>query len=363
MADVVYLHLGLPKTGTTYLQDRLALNRTTLARHGVRYPVGPHDDMFRPALDLVERRWAGVGNDVGGEWDALVRRVRRAKGTVVISHEILAGADRDQVERAVTSLAPAELHLVLTARDIARQVPAEWQERLKHQDVSSYRRFARRVRKNPRSDTAKSFWQVQDLTRVLERWSRQLTPDRVHVVTVPPPGGAPSELWHRFCRAIAVDPAWAPLDSVRRNPSIGAAESVMLRRLNTRLRAEGLGYDGYAELVRQLIVHDTLAVAENPRKVTLPPDAYDWADEVADRWHDWLVGSGVDVVGDLADLRPVRPDPDAPWHDPDRPGQRAVAHATMDALVAVIMEADRRPGPDDQLVARVGKVARRLRDR
>ena len=26
MADVVHLHVGAPKTGTTYLQDRLALN-------------------------------------------------------------------------------------------------------------------------------------------------------------------------------------------------------------------------------------------------------------------------------------------------------------------------------------------------
>jgi hypothetical protein len=38
MSRVVYLHVGAPKTGTTYLQDRLALNRGDLARHGVHYP-------------------------------------------------------------------------------------------------------------------------------------------------------------------------------------------------------------------------------------------------------------------------------------------------------------------------------------
>ena len=38
----VYLHVGAPKTGTTYLQDRLALNATSLRRHGYRYPTGPH---------------------------------------------------------------------------------------------------------------------------------------------------------------------------------------------------------------------------------------------------------------------------------------------------------------------------------
>jgi hypothetical protein len=29
----VYLHIGAPKTGTTYLQDRLSLNAKELAEH------------------------------------------------------------------------------------------------------------------------------------------------------------------------------------------------------------------------------------------------------------------------------------------------------------------------------------------
>ena len=74
-------------------------------------------------------------------------------------------------------------------------------------------------------------------------------------------------------------------------------------------------------------------------------------------------GSGVDVVGAVEDLRPVRPAPDAVWHDPDRTRPRQVADAALDALVAVIEEAARREDPDDQLGARVSKVARRLRDR
>ena len=40
-------------------------------------------------------------------------------------------------------------------------------------------------------------------------------------------------------------------------------------------------------------------------KVTLPPAAFPWADEVADEWIEWIVGSGIDVIGDVEDLRPV----------------------------------------------------------
>jgi hypothetical protein len=128
MSRVVYLHVGAPKTGTTYLQDRLALNRNELARHDVHYPLGLHASQFRPALDLIDMPWGGQREDVEGEWDALMGRVRRHSGTVIISHEILAGAKPAQITRAMEDLRGGEVHLVYSARDLARQIPAEWQE-------------------------------------------------------------------------------------------------------------------------------------------------------------------------------------------------------------------------------------------
>ena len=56
--------MGAPKTGTTYLQDRLALNADSLRRHGYAYPTGPHDDMFLAALDVVDRPWPEIWEDV-----------------------------------------------------------------------------------------------------------------------------------------------------------------------------------------------------------------------------------------------------------------------------------------------------------
>jgi hypothetical protein len=364
MADVVYLHVGAPKTGTTYIQDRLALNRAHLARHDVRYPIGIRRDMFLAALDLIDRPWGGLLPTAKGEWDALVRRTRRSKGSVVISHEILAAAGQEQVERAVTSLSPADLHVVLTVRDIARQVPAEWQERLKHRSRLPYGKFVRRVTDpQVRGEAARSFWDVQGVTDVLGRWSRQLDPDHVHVVTVPQPGAPHGELWRRFCRAVRVDPAWAPLDSVRRNPSIGVAETAMLRRLNDRLRLVELEHGDYGTLVRRRIVHETLAARPVTDRLALPPEQYDWAEQVAESWRTWIVASGVDVVGDLDDLRPVRPGPDEVWLDPDRARPREVADAALEALVAMIEEAARRDDPDAQLGARVTQAAKRLRER
>ena len=357
----VYLHVGAPKTGTTYVQDRLALNAASLRRHGYRYPTGAHGDMFLAALDLLDRPWGGLRPQAQGEWDALVRRTKRARGTVVLSHEILAGAKPAEAARALDDLSFAEVHVVYTARDVARQVAAEWQEQLKHQRKVSFRTFLRQIRETDQKKATRWFWRVQGLPGVLERWGAGLPPSQVHVVTVPQPGAPHGELWRRFCAAVGIDPSWAPVDSERRNPSIGTAESTLLRRLNGRLKDAGLPSDQYRGLVRQLVVHETLAARPGMQPVVLPPDAHDWAEEIAQSWIDWTKAAGVDVVGDLEELRPVRPAPDVEWHDPDQPRPRDVASAGLDALVALALEAARRPDPDDTLGSRATKLARYLR--
>ena len=66
MRRVVHLHIGAPKTGTTYVQDRLSLNAGELAKHGVTYPGRTLRDAstfhFRAALDLLD---AGLGRNRG----------------------------------------------------------------------------------------------------------------------------------------------------------------------------------------------------------------------------------------------------------------------------------------------------------
>jgi hypothetical protein len=261
----------------------------------------------------------------------------------------------------LSDLSFAEVHVVYSARDVARQVAAEWQEQLKHQRKVSFRTFFEQLRETDQRKATRWFWRVQGLPGVLERWGSGLAPARVHVVTVPRPGGPPDELWQRFCTALGIDPAWAPVEGSRSNPSIGTAESTLLRRVNGRLKAAGLPSEQYRALVRQLVVHETWANRPDMVPVRLPPEAYDWAEEVAQSWIDWATGAGVDVIGDLDELRPVRPAPDTEWQNPDKPRPRDVTSAAVDAIVALTLEAARRPDPDDTLTSRAAKLARHLR--
>ena len=361
MTRRVYLHVGAPKTGTTYLQDRLALNRQELARHDVHYPLGLHASHFKAALDLLDLSWGGQREGARGEWAKLVDRVNRHDGTVIVSHEILAGARPAQIRRAMEDLGSAEVHLVYSARDLARQIPAEWQEGIKHRRRRSFARFLQQVQNARRTKPTMWFWKAQGLPDVITRWGHGLPPENVHLVTVPQPGAPRDLLWQRYCEAFGIDPAWAPAESDRENVSIGTAETALVRRLNRRLKRAGLAGDDYRRLVRQLVVHETLAQRTAMTRATLPPSAYPWVEEIAQEWVDWVEGSGIHVIGDVADLRPVRPAEDAVWHDPDKPRRREMVDAALDAMVALTVEAASRPDPDDQLSAKLGRAARRLR--
>src|SRR3954454_16667441 len=238
MSRRVYVHIGAPKTGTTYLQDRLARNTRSLAAHHVHVPrrsplVSTGLFHFRSALDLLDQDWGGAPGHAAGSWDVMVKRVRRLSGTVIISHEILAPAEPEQIARLRRDLDDSELHIVYSARDLARQAPAGWQESIKQGRRWSYRRYLKKIRSG-KPWFARAF----DLPTVLSHWGTGLSPDRVHVVTVPQPAAVavdPDLLWRRFCTAFGINPAWAPRESHRANASLGSAETQVLRRLNQRL--------------------------------------------------------------------------------------------------------------------------------
>jgi hypothetical protein len=195
---------------------------------------------------------------------------------------------------------------------------------------------------------------------VLNRWARNLPPEQVHVVTVPPTSAAPDELWLRFCRALELDPAWAPLDSERSNESLGIAETEVLRRLNRRIERRPRREATYDDLIREMLHEDGFMPNRSPR-VELPPDRYEWAEAEALHWIDWIKGSGVDVIGDVDDLLPG-PAP-TQWLDPDRVPRKDLANAAIDALVSMTEEAAARPDPSRELGARIKAKTEKLRQR
>jgi hypothetical protein len=362
MATRVLLHVGTPKTGTSASQHLLFTHRDELRAHGILYPADRFDAHFLAALDLMQLHWGGLERAAAGTWDRLAAEVRAWPGTVILSHEILGRASRLQVARARESLGDAELHVVLTARDLVRQVPAEWQEDVKHRRRIGYADFLAAIRDEDRSaEIAQWFWGVQEVPAVLDRWGDGLPPAHVHVVTVPPEGAPREVLWQRFADTLGVDPGWftAADDEadIRANASLGVAESALVRRLNERVDLV-LPNHHYREFVREGLVHRNLATRRESARLTVPPDVHAWARELSRAWVGTLADRGYDVVGDLADLLP--PEQPAPFVDPDTADEAEIAAAGVRALAASVQESARLREETGDLRRRVAELEREL---
>ncbi len=357
MSRKVLLHVGTPKTGTSYFQDVLFRNREPLAAAGIRYPATRHDSHFLAALDLMQLPWGGLQAEAIGAWDELARQVREHEGTAIISHEILATASRAQIGRALESLGHqggTEVHLVLSVRDLVRQIPAEWQENVKHRAQLSYGAFLDQIRDPERATRIGAwFWGVQEIPEILDRWGEELPPEQVHLVTVPPPGGAPELLWKRFSQAFGLDGVDLDLEGERHNPSLGVPETTLLRRINRRANAE-LPPTDYRPLVRELLAHQTLSRRTGSPRLALPPDLNPWVQELSASWIAEIEARGYDVIGDLGDL--VGAPPVADYADPDRPRERQVAAAGVDAITALLLDNARLRREDERLHAELDDV-------
>jgi len=359
MADRVLLHIGTPKTATTYLQDILFRNRDVLEKHGVHYPAERFDDHFRAALDLTRREWGGLEDEVVGEWDALAAKARRLDGDVIISAEILAGATAEQAARAVKSFGEAEIHLVLTIRDLARQIPAEWQETVKHYNTETYAEFLAIVRSGE-GRSADLFWRVQHIPDVLHRWAADVPPERVHLVTAPPAGADHNVLLERLEEVLGIDRLPLAYESDRTNAGLGVTETALIRRINERVDRT-LPDIKYRFLVREVLAHRQLAertTRTGSARLLLPPDYKPWVDELADAWIEEIVKAGYGVTGDLAELRgEIRGE----YVDPDSPDPREMLSAAIESIMALVHEGSRLIVEEEELREELERT-RRERD-
>ncbi len=308
-APTIFLHVGEPKTGTTFLQQVMFANRAGLLEHGVLVPGQRPLAHWRAAQDVrsVEQLPNDPLGSNAGAWERLANEAMTAPRAAVISHELFAAADQDDAERAVRSLAPAEVHVVLTVRDFGSLLPAEWQETVKHRNTEDWDDWLEAVVDVEAVDPDRRkfwFWKVHDTLEVLRVWSTLVPPEHVHLITMPQSRTDPDLLWRRFAEVIGVDPTAADTAAARSNASLGLAEVELLRRVNVALSDDVPGF-AYMRNVKDLLAHGALAARPSSLgKLVLPAAREDWARTHAASVIEALRGSKYDIVGDLEELLP-----------------------------------------------------------
>jgi hypothetical protein len=340
------LHVGAPKTGSTFLQQVLWHNREVLARAGVGYPLEEEREHFAATMDLREMTWGGSRDPAwDGAWERIATRMREWPGhTAVFSNELLGGATREQISRAVGSLSPAEVEVVFTARDLARQLSSDWQEQVKHTHAVSFDDFVDDLVAHGLNATppfGPMFWGLHDPVHVLRPWADVLGADRIFVVTVPQAGAPRDTLWRRFTDRLDVDPHLCNLDLAKANPSLGAVEAELLRTINER--ADRVRPRNYDDGLRGKLIEDVLQGRSVRAPIALPERHLDWVGKRSQELIDGLRDAGYGVVGNLSDLEPVVPVPGAV--DPSQIDQAVFLDTALDALAGLITN---RPQADDQ---------------
>ena len=344
-----YLHVGTPKSGTSYLQSVFWSSRDQLADQGLYLPLTGVDHFF---ITLALRGLLDEKMDPPSAFDVLDRLAASLAAAqaprTLISHELLAPVGPEQATRLHDLLEAFEVHLIIPARDLARQIPAEWQQHVKQRKELSYDEFLAAV--TERAPDAEHFWAVQDVPDVAARWGSRLPPERVHIVTVPRAGSPPAVLLERFCSVVGVRPEVLDTTSAHGNPSLGVAQAELLRRVNVAL-GERLPHPraGYGRVVKRYLADQVLA-PQGGQPPRLPSRLADWCRDVSTQMVERLTAAGYDVVGNLDDLIPADqgPIPDAVVTDAE------IAAAATQALAALL---DQRHRDLDRLAALEREVA------
>jgi hypothetical protein len=337
VAKKVYVHVGLPKSGTSYLQAVFADNKLRLKRRAkVLYPGATWADQVLAARDVLSANPHG-GRDpaVQGAWGRLVDEVAAWDGDSLVSMEWLGSAEPRQVRHMVETLSPAEVEMVVTIRDIARTVPAAWQEFVQNWEQWSWGEFLSAVTsENPRATPAGNlFWAQQDVGRVLAIWGDILPAEQLHVVTVGQPGATAANLWMRVAEVMGVDGSRFDASGRGSNESLGLESAELMLRLNRVSRTRGLEWPVYNEMFKHALAKRGLSKRRHREsRLRLPRELEPWARAKSAEQIRAIEASGAEVVGDLDDLQPAfAPGGD----DAGDVGDAAILDAALDGIVAL----------------------------
>lgn len=331
--SVVHLHIGSTKTGTTFIQHVLWANKAALERNGVALPAKGQYALGRAARAM--HRWNTANEPIPGDWRKIANAVNRTRSdSAIISQEFLSWLGPDQAEGLVSTIDKSQVKVVLTTRDLARLIPAQWQSAMRQRNTWTLTEYSDGVQhggaQGGRRSPHQHFWHRMDYGAILRIWVDIVGLENVTVVTVPPSGADPDELWRRFCKATALEFAQYTTAGVA-NASLGAASCEVMRRLNGLPAIQQMPREDYGVEVNGTLTRRVMDLRGKPEpKITLPEGQREWVMTKAEEMIAGVEAVGARLIGSLDDLRP-RPFT-SPYQAPEDLSTEELFDVTLDAL-------------------------------
>ncbi len=252
MADRVIIHAGFHKSGTTALQHAFDLNKKTLKEHRVIYPLNAGRAHHRAAWGLTERVWGWRNN--GGKqvpikaWDALIRQIKQAPGTVLISSEFFTEAKEHHIAKARKDLGKLPVILVFTVRPFAKILASSYQQFLKYGIKMRFEPWLEKVfTEKSESKVTPTFWDRVQVDEVVGRWAKHFGSENVIVVLADE--SKPEFIFEEFAKILGVPSEVLPIPEIGGNRSMTLEETELLYLINNIYDRSG-GWEQYRALVR-----------------------------------------------------------------------------------------------------------------
>lgn len=330
----VFVHVGLPKTGTSSIQQSLRLSRKELAALDYGVPGSTRFAQREAVWDLLGRRVGGAkGGAVPGSWQRLVEEIRRSKESAqLVSEELLVHARPRHARRIAKELEPFELNVVVTVRDLTTAVPSMWQQEVLTGATWTWRDYVDAVADPDHGapTAGVAFWLRYDLDKVVDTWSAVCPGSRLHIVVVPRGSASPAELLDRFGEAVGLPAGALRVPARLQNVSLGPVGTELIRRLNCQLPA------GMPEQERLWLATRVLRPAlRNAARtgLAIPDGTFEALERRAAAMVTSLNASDHHVVGDVSDLVPDRGN--RAGVDPGTTPESELLAAALHALTAV----------------------------
>ncbi len=341
------IHIGPPKTGTTYLQGAFHGNRQAVSAQGVHY-AGPTRQPVAAVLSIL-----GLSNTRTGEvppiakWRDLVDEIRNAgERRVLLSSERLARAKPETIRTIVDDLGPDRVHVAVTLRPLAKSIPSQWQQTVQAGLRTSFDQFLEQIFGDQEERHTKWFWYPHRHDQLIARWAEVVGPQNVTVIAL-------DERDHDmvlrvFERLLGLRAGTLVADGDRTNRSMTWAEIEIVRAFNEQFFAAGLSRPLHTKVMAFGAATRMKAREPGPgeARIETPQWALDRTAGIAREMVDAITASGVRIVGDPEHLRPVltsrlvdgvQPDPEI---SPDLAATVAMSVLRASGLV---------PDPDGQV--------------
>jgi hypothetical protein len=243
------------------------------------------------------------------DWERLVGHVRAAADRrVIVSSEFFDEATDEMAQRIVDGFGAERLHVAITLRPIAKILPSAWQQYVRNGLRRPYEEFLNGMLTEPPYDRpTPSFWQRHHHDQTVERWARTIGPERVVVIVVDE--SRPDSLMRTFERLLVLPEGFLEPEVGWENRSLTAAETELVRLINTEYHARNWAPTIYNNIVRLGMIKQIQR--RRPGKdelgIVTPPWAVERANEIAALAAERIQATGVHVIGELSWLSAVQP--------------------------------------------------------